>query len=358
MEQTDEAGCSDVSLQGYCHKQELLLQLRLNNKSLVVAEPGRQDAGQPCHGQSLLAELHLHSKSLISLRELYLNNNSLVTLPQTGFFDALPALRKLDVTWNQLKSIPAEIAQLKQLELLDLSFNPALTELPAEIGQLSQLQTLIATDCNLGGVPPELGALLCLRQCELQYNAIRQLPRGFLNMLCCEPSLTGNPLCSSGQHLEEQQELTQELTARSPAVEQHQELREAGSHLGALAATNDVAASRASAEEVKQMLQQLINDTKQVNIHREAANQQLAEQQRGRVRLQETLQQEGAQLHEKQMHAKQLVQQFQLEQALQDARARACLHQPVAQAAQVATPASAFTLITCALFCSLFFWLL
>ena len=48
-------------------------------------------------------------------------------------------LRRLDLSGNQLTSVPAEIGQLTSLEELGLGGNQ-LTSLPAEIGQLTALE--------------------------------------------------------------------------------------------------------------------------------------------------------------------------------------------------------------------------
>jgi hypothetical protein len=48
---------------------------------------------------------------------------------------------------NQLTTLPAEIGQLSNLSVLDLSGNQ-LTTLPAEIGQLSNLSSLTSAAIN------------------------------------------------------------------------------------------------------------------------------------------------------------------------------------------------------------------
>ena len=57
-------------------------------------------------------------------------------------------LKKLDLTGNNLKTIPPEIGQLTELKTLNLGKNP-ITSLPDEIANLSNLNTLNLKDTNL-----------------------------------------------------------------------------------------------------------------------------------------------------------------------------------------------------------------
>ncbi|MDA1017605.1 MAG: hypothetical protein O3A00_24495 [Planctomycetota bacterium] len=57
-----------------------------------------------------------------------------------------------------IKELPAEIGQLKQLTMLDLGGNQ-LTELPAEISQLTQLTTLQIDNNKLTSLPSWIGQL-------------------------------------------------------------------------------------------------------------------------------------------------------------------------------------------------------
>lgn len=61
----------------------------------------------------------------------------------------------LQLGWNRLVgSIPAAIAQLSQLENLDLRTNQLSGELPIEISHMTNLQTIALSDNQLSGTPP------------------------------------------------------------------------------------------------------------------------------------------------------------------------------------------------------------
>ena len=69
--------------------------------------------------------------------------------------------------------IPAELANLSNLEDLDLSDNQLSGEIPAELGNLSNLEDLDLSDNQLGGeIPAELGNLPNLRLLFLQGNQL------------------------------------------------------------------------------------------------------------------------------------------------------------------------------------------
>ena len=76
---------------------------------------------------------------IMSLRQLYLNDNQLTNLPAE--IGQLTSLTVLYLDCNQLTSLPAEIGQLKKLRMLYLSYN-RLTSVPAAIGQLTSLEQL------------------------------------------------------------------------------------------------------------------------------------------------------------------------------------------------------------------------
>jgi Leucine-rich repeat (LRR) protein len=74
----------------------------------------------------------------------------------------------LDLSGMSLRgSLKAEIRQLKNLKVLDIS-NNEFTGLPAEIGQLSQLEVLNLADNPLTGLPHELGNLKSLITLDLR----------------------------------------------------------------------------------------------------------------------------------------------------------------------------------------------
>ncbi|MEH2236000.1 COR domain-containing protein, partial [Nostoc sp.] len=93
--------------------------------------------------------------SLQELTSLDLSFNQLTTLPE-----ALASLQKLtflDLSNNQLRRLPEAIARLEQLTSLDLSRNQ-LTTLPEAIARLEQLTSLNLTGNSIEKPPPEVVA--------------------------------------------------------------------------------------------------------------------------------------------------------------------------------------------------------
>lgn len=74
-----------------------------------------------------------------------------------------------------LKSLTPRIASLKRLRVLDLSFNQ-LTTLPAALAKLSRLQMLNLSGNQLERLPSVVSRLTGLRTLDLSLNPLRQLP--------------------------------------------------------------------------------------------------------------------------------------------------------------------------------------
>ena len=78
----------------------------------------------------------------ITVRMLDLSNNQLTTLPES--ITKLPSLEKLYLDHNLLITLPESIGKLQSLKHLDLRFNE-LTALPESIGDLQSLEDLYLT---------------------------------------------------------------------------------------------------------------------------------------------------------------------------------------------------------------------
>jgi Leucine-rich repeat (LRR) protein len=75
---------------------------------------------------------------LAGLRTFEIRCNSLSALPGSLLEKALASLTRLDLSFNKLKTIPAEIGSLKNLQELLLSRN-SIESLPLELGDCESL---------------------------------------------------------------------------------------------------------------------------------------------------------------------------------------------------------------------------
>ncbi|EMM95926.1 leucine rich repeat protein [Leptospira interrogans serovar Zanoni str. LT2156] len=85
-------------------------------------------------------------------------------------------VRVLDLSRQELKTLPIEIGQLKNLQRLYLNHNQLIT-LPEEIGQLQNLQRLYLMDNQLTILSKEIGQLQNLQVLNLSYNQLKTLPK-------------------------------------------------------------------------------------------------------------------------------------------------------------------------------------
>ncbi|MFK7921847.1 MAG: caspase family protein [Bacteroidia bacterium] len=107
------------------------------------------------------------------LKRLNLQKLKLRSLPAQLW--SLTELEYLGLQDNQLSTIPAEIAKLSQLNNLNLSRNQ-LTALPAALSELKQLNKLLAHHNELSEFPAPILLLENLRHLDLGNNQISRIP--------------------------------------------------------------------------------------------------------------------------------------------------------------------------------------
>ncbi len=113
------------------------------------------------------------------LTDLNLSNNQLSSLPSEISY--LENLNGLDLHNNQLSSLPFQFGSLKKLCYLNLSKNHFVT-LPSLIGNLENLSELFLAHNKLSSLPRKIGNLKQLFQLDLKSNRLRTLPKTIGNL--------------------------------------------------------------------------------------------------------------------------------------------------------------------------------
>lgn len=98
---------------------------------------------------------------------IHLNNCLLPRVPPELLCNAIKNLVRLDLGWNDIRSLPREISVLSNLEQLWLNCNP-LQFIPAEIEGCRSLQVLDLHDTELVSLPREMGRLQKLVTVDLR----------------------------------------------------------------------------------------------------------------------------------------------------------------------------------------------
>ncbi|MBN1247821.1 MAG: GTP-binding protein [Anaerolineae bacterium] len=130
------------------------------------------------------------SKSGVS--QLDLSYNELTTLPRE--IGRLEQLVSLDLCGNDLVALPPEIGQLRFLTQLDLRHNQ-LAALPPELGLLTGLSSLDLRDNRLTKLPGSMEMMVNLKTLDLRDNRIQVFPQVILRLFGLEElHLYGNPL--------------------------------------------------------------------------------------------------------------------------------------------------------------------
>ncbi|TDZ13147.1 Adenylate cyclase [Colletotrichum spinosum] len=115
------------------------------------------------------AELH----GLQGILKLNVANNLLKTLPQ--YFGAYKALRNLNISSNFLDHFPLFLCDVGSLVDLDISFNN-IKSLPDEIGKLQNLEKFVITNNSLNNsLPDTIRGLSGLRELDIKYNCISNI---------------------------------------------------------------------------------------------------------------------------------------------------------------------------------------
>ncbi len=100
--------------------------------------------------------------------EIYLSRRGITNLTDE-FFEQISHVTKLDLSFNQLESIPDSISKLTNLQDLNLESNQ-FRFLPESIGSLTNLKNLNLSFNNLTFLPESIGSLTNLHTLNLSFN--------------------------------------------------------------------------------------------------------------------------------------------------------------------------------------------
>lgn len=121
--------------------------------------------------------------NLKSLIILNLEGNGLKSIPRS--IENLKSLIELNLSYNSLISLPEGIGNLKSLENLYVKVN-RLTSLPESIGNLTSLKYLILVSNQIATLPESFGNLRSLKFLNLYGNRLTFLPDSFKNLKSLE----------------------------------------------------------------------------------------------------------------------------------------------------------------------------
>lgn len=133
------------------------------------------------------------STSQSSANTLDLSNKGLTKVDSSIYSKV--GTTKLILSNNNLKSLPGEMGKMTSLEVLKLDHNLLEGSLIGEIRKMP-LITLDVSYNNMTGVPAEIGRLNKLENLDYSYNSITGLPNELANLKNNLKvfNLTGNPL--------------------------------------------------------------------------------------------------------------------------------------------------------------------
>lgn len=132
---------------------------------------------------------------LVNLETLDISNNQLTTLPKE--IGTLKNLKHLNLRNNRLlKVLPSEIGSLEQLEYLGFE-GSKVSKIPNTIGNCKKLTKIVGNACEIETLPAEIGKCIELKDVNLSYNKIDSIPSelGMLYNLK-KLSLGGNKISS------------------------------------------------------------------------------------------------------------------------------------------------------------------
>ena len=137
----------------------------------VVTDSGDRVVELDLSANRLSGSIPSELGELTELEILNLSDNGL-SGPVPPELGKLTKLGALNLRSNQLSGeIPPELGNLNKLESLNLSSNQFGGKIPPELGKLTALETLVLSDNKLNGaIPPELGKLTDLESLSLDSN--------------------------------------------------------------------------------------------------------------------------------------------------------------------------------------------
>jgi len=139
-------------------------------------------------GYSSIPESIENLKNL-ELLEISYNQDSVDSLPKS--IGNLEKLRILDISSNHITSLPDEIGNLKNLGELYF-YNNGMTSLPESIGNLTHLYTLDGPVNEITEIPDSIGNLTNLLIIDLSHNKISELPESMKNLSNLEALIINN----------------------------------------------------------------------------------------------------------------------------------------------------------------------
>jgi hypothetical protein len=137
----------------------------------VICEQGHVIELQLYYNQ-LNGSLPPEMGKLTHLKSFYLDDNQLRG-PVPAEIGNLAGLQTVRFGRNQFSSLPAELADLKNLVFLELWGNQLSGKIPSWLGNISHLQMLnLHSNQFSGEIPPELGSLAFLHDLNLSHNQL------------------------------------------------------------------------------------------------------------------------------------------------------------------------------------------
>ena len=118
------------------------------------------------------------------IKTIRLVGTAFTSLPDTFGINEFPKLDTLSLANNSLTYIPDSLCSLTSLRDLNLQYN-SVKELPERLGMLCSLQRIQLANNSLERLPATFGALEFLTRIDLEKNNIKVLPENLDLLLCC-----------------------------------------------------------------------------------------------------------------------------------------------------------------------------